>query len=105
MDHHFQSSLSTVLRIFPCIENDVAGKVVVDYGCDRGSLSLDLAKIAQIVYAVDIRPDLNGLSGRSNIITGLPEIAPSSPLMRLFPSMLSSIIQIPRKSSYTGDVF
>jgi SAM-dependent methyltransferase len=78
MDHDFQSSLSSVLRIFPCIENDVAGKVVVDYGCGRGGLSLDLAKIAQIVYAVDIRPELNALSGRSNIITGLPEIVPSS---------------------------
>lgn len=78
MDHDFQSSLSSVLRIFPCIENDVAGKVVVDYGCGRGGLSLDLAKIAQIVYAVDIRPELNVLSGRSNIITGLPEIVPLS---------------------------
>lgn len=78
MDHDFHSSVSSVSRIFPCIEHDIAGKVVVDYGCGRGLLSLDLAEVAQIVYAVDIRPEFHALSGRSNIITGFPEIVPAS---------------------------
>jgi SAM-dependent methyltransferase len=78
MDHDFHSSLSSVSRIFPSIKNDLAGKLVVDYGCGRGLLSMDLAEIAQTVYAVDIRPEFHVLSGKSNIIVGFPDIIPSS---------------------------
>ncbi len=76
MDSEFHSSLRSVSTIFPKIQEEVSGKDVVDYGCGRGILSLDLSEVARLVYAVDIRPHPEAFSGRPNIISGYPEIVP-----------------------------
>ncbi len=105
MDHDFHSSLSSVSRIFPSIDKDIAGKVVVDYGCGRGLLSLDLAEIAQTVYAVDIRPEFHAFSGRSNIIARLPDIVPSSSVDVVISVNAFEHYSEPKKILLLGDVF
>lgn len=72
------STLETVLRIFPTLSQDVVGKTVLYYGCGRGMLNADLAALASVVYAVDIRPDMYGAPQRNNVVIGTPAVIPSN---------------------------
>jgi SAM-dependent methyltransferase len=83
---HYEAGkeLQRLEKVFPGIGRDVAGKVVIDFGCGTGYQSVAFAKLgAKQVIAVEIEKPLLemarqratelGLSGQIRFVTEIPE--------------------------------
>jgi len=53
-DYIFPYNTAHLNYIKSCLNNDTKEKTILDIGCGTGNLTLELAKVSKMVYAIDL---------------------------------------------------